>query len=130
MMILKNNSICLIFILYFNLSYSQINIKGKITEFNDNKIQNCNIVLKDNIGKIITYTYTNVFGEYKLKIDNKGQFVLIASSIGFEQKSKDLTFEDKNEIKIIDFVLTPKATELKEIIIENKIFRFKYEIYV
>ena len=121
MMILKNNSICLIFILYFNLSYSQINIKGKITEFNDNKIQNCNIVLKDNIGNIITYTYTNEFGEYKLKIDNKGQFVLIASSIGFEQKSKDLTFEDKNEIKIIDFVLTPKVTELKEIIIENKI---------
>ena len=121
-MILKNNSICcLIFILYFNLSYSQINIKGKITEFNDNKIQNCNIVLKDNIGKIITYTYTNEFGEYKLKIDNKGQFVLIASSIGFEQKSIDLTFEDKNEIKIIDFVLTPKVTELKEIIIENKI---------
>jgi hypothetical protein len=120
-MILKNNSICLIFIIYFNLSYSQINIKGKIIENNGKRIQNCNIVLKDNIGKIITYTYTNEFGEYKLKIDNNGQFVIIASSIGFEQKSIDLSIENKNEIKIIDFVLTPKVTELNEIIIENKI---------
>jgi hypothetical protein len=119
-MILKNNNICLIFILYFNLSYSQINIKGKITESNYNTIQNCNIILKDNTGKIITYTYTDEFGKYKLTADKKGQFVIIASSIGFEQKSIDLTLENKNETKIIDFTLTPKITELEEIIITSK----------
>jgi hypothetical protein len=120
MMILNNNNICLIFILYFNLSYSQINIKGKITESNYNTIQNCNIILKDNTGKIITYTYTDEFGKYKLTADKKGQFVIIASSIGFGQKSIDLTLENKNETKIIDFTLTPKITELEEIIITYK----------
>jgi hypothetical protein len=114
-MILKRNNICLIFILYFNLSNSQINIKGKITESNDNTIQNCNIILKDNTGNIIIYTYTDEFGKYELKTEKKGQFVLIASSIGFEQKSIDILSENKNKIKSIDFVLTQKITELKEI---------------
>ena len=59
-------------------------------------------------------------GKYELKTEKLGKFVLIASSMGFEQKSIDLTFGNKNETKTIDFILTPKVTELKEIIITSK----------
>ncbi|MFY7937876.1 MAG: TonB-dependent receptor, partial [Flavobacterium sp.] len=59
-------------------------------------------------------------GKYELKTEKLGQFVLIASSMGFEQKSIDLTFGNINETKTIDFILNPKVTELKEIILETK----------
>lgn len=120
MMILKGNNICLILILYFNLSFSQINVKGKITEYNANIIRNCNIILKDISGKIIIYTFSDEFGKYSLKTEKKGQFLLTASSLGYEQKNIDITLENNNETKTIDFILTPKVTELKEIIIESK----------
>uniref|UniRef100_UPI00262A6C1B carboxypeptidase-like regulatory domain-containing protein n=1 Tax=Flavobacterium sp. TaxID=239 RepID=UPI00262A6C1B len=78
------------------------------------------IILKDNTGKIITYTYTDESGEYVLKTEKSGKFVLIASSMGYEQKSIDISIENKNEIKTIDFLLLSKVTELKEIVIESK----------
>lgn len=104
---------------YFNL-FSQNIIKGAV---NDKKIQSiisANIILKDNTGKIITYTYTDELGKYVLKTDKLGQFVLIATSMGYEQESFDIIIENKNETKRIDFVLSPKVTELKEIILETK----------
>lgn len=57
-------------------------------------------------------------GKYILKNEKTGQFVLIASAMGFEQKSVAISLE--NETKTLEFVLLPKATELKEIIIESK----------
>lgn len=107
-------------LLSFSLSYSQSLIKGEVKDLNNELIRSASIILKDNSGKIITYTYTDELGKYVLKTEKTGQFVLIASSMGFEQKSIDITFENKNEAKTIDFTLTPKITELKEIIIETK----------
>jgi len=109
-------------LLYFSfcISYSQNTIKGEVKDKNNQSIISVSVFLKDNTGKIITYTYTDEFGKYVLKTEKTGQFVLIASSMGFEQKSIDLTFENKNETKTIDFTLTPKITELKEIIITSK----------
>lgn len=99
---------------------AQIKINGKIIDSKNLPIISASIILKDNTGKIITYTYTDELGKYELKTEKLGKFVLIASSMGFEQKSIDLTLENKNETKTIDFTLTPKITELKEIIIETK----------
>jgi len=101
-------------------SFSQNTIRGEVKDKNNQTISSANVILKDNNSKIITYVYTDEFGKYALKTEKLGHFFLIASSMGFEQKSIDLTIENKNEIKIIDFALTPKVTELKEIIIESK----------
>jgi len=100
--------------------FSQNTIKGEVKDKNNQSIISTSIILKDNTGKIITYTYTDELGKYELKTEKLGQFVLIASSMGFEQKSIDLTFGNINETKTIDFILNPKVTELKEIILETK----------
>lgn len=100
--------------------FSQNTIKGEVKDNINQPIISASIILKDNTGKIITYTYTDELGKYELKTEKLGKFVLIASSMGFEQKSIDLTFGNKNEKKTIDFILTPKVTELKEIILETK----------
>ena len=109
-----------ILLLSFSFSYAQSLIKGKVKDLNNESIRSASIILKDNTGKIITYTYTDEYGKYKLNTEKTGQFVLIASSLGFEQKSVDVTIENYNEIKTLDYILTPKVTEIKEIIIESK----------
>jgi len=109
-----------ILLLSFSFSYAQSLIKGEVKDLNNESIRSASIILKDNTGKIITYTYTDEFGKYKLNTEKTGQFVLTASSLGFEQKSVDVTIENNNENKTLDYILTPKVTEIKEIIIESK----------
>lgn len=104
----------------FSFSYAQSLIKGEVKDLNNESIRSANIILKDNYGKIITYTYTDEYGKYKLNTEKTGQFVLTASSMGFEQKSVDVTIENNNEIKTLDFILNTKITEIKEIIIQSK----------
>ena len=109
-------------ILFFSFffSNSQVIINGVLKSNTNKSIISASVILKENSGKIITYTYTDEFGKYSLKTEKTGQFVLTASSMGYEQKSIDVSIENKNEIKSLDFVLTPKETVLKEIIIETK----------
>ena len=104
----------------FCTSYSQNIIKGVVKDEDQHPIISASVILKDNTGKILTYSYVDESGKYELKTDKQGVFELIASSMGYEQKSIVLTFENKNEIKAIGFILNPKVTELKEIIIESK----------
>ncbi|WP_396171145.1 carboxypeptidase-like regulatory domain-containing protein [Flavobacterium sp.] len=104
----------------FCISFSQNIIKGEVKDSNKQPIISASVILKNDTGKITTYVYTNELGNYILKTEKTGQFVLIASSMGFEQKSFDFLIENKNEIKTIDFILSPKITELKEIIITSK----------
>lgn len=117
---MKNKFIIFFFIIVPSIIFSQNKISGFIFDINNQPIISASIILKDNTGKIITYTYTDELGKYELKTEKLGQFVLIASSMGFEQKSIDLTFGNKKETKTIDFILNPKVTELKEIILETK----------
>jgi hypothetical protein len=101
-------------------AYGQNYFKGTIVDANKEPIISASVILKDDTGTIITYNYTDELGKYSLKTEKTGQFVLIASSMGFERKSIDILIENKNETKTIDFGLTPKVTELKEVIIESK----------
>src|SRR5688500_19112571 len=113
--------VCMLFLLVnLNIYAQNLIIKGTIKDIENETIISASVILKDNTGKIITYTYTNELGTYNLNTDKLGQFVLIASAMGFEQKSVDIVIKDKNETKTIDFFLTPKVKELKEIIIDFK----------
>lgn len=99
-------------------AFCQSKISGFITD-NNQSLVSANVILKDNSGKIITYTYTDELGKYELKTDKQGQFILVATSMSYEQKIIKIAIENKNETKTIDFTLTPKITELKEIVIES-----------
>ena len=101
-------------------TYGQNYFKGTIIDAKKEPIISASVFLKDNTGTIITYNYTDELGRYSLKTEKKGQFVLETASIGYEQKSININIDNNNEIKTTDFVLNPKVTELKEIIIESK----------
>lgn len=100
-------------------SYAQITISGKIQDDKGKAIISSSIILKDSIGKFLLYTYSNETGKYSISVEKTGQYILSVNSMTFEQKSIELTIENKIEQKSIDFILSPKVIELKEIIIES-----------
>lgn len=112
-------SLFIFFVLTNNL-FSQNKISGYIFDEVKQPIISASVILNDNTGKIISYTYTDDFGKYELTTDKLGKLILTVSSIGFEHQNIDILIENKNQTKKIDFILTPKITELKEIILESK----------
>ena len=100
-------------------SYSQITISGELRDENKKPIISASIILKDHLSNIISYTHSNELGKYDLKTTKIGNFILTANSMGFEQKSIEITIEKNNDRKTFDFNLISKATEIKEIIITS-----------
>src|SRR5690554_6229737 len=103
----------------FSISFSQNVIKGKVIDENNQSIISASAILKDNTGKIITYTYTDEFGKYLLKTDKVGKFSLSVASMGFEQENKDVFFKNKSENHTFDFTLLSKSFELEPIVINS-----------
>lgn len=99
--------------------YSQTIIKGKIIFEKDTPIVSCNVILKDKAGEMIDYTYSDENGEYLLKTEVIGIFILYINSVGFEQKDVEIFIKNGEKEKNFDFILTPKTTELKEVIVES-----------
>ncbi|MCF6298072.1 MAG: carboxypeptidase-like regulatory domain-containing protein [Flavobacteriaceae bacterium] len=113
-------------VIFYIVLLSSINIysqeyilQGTLKDSKNELIISASIVLKETTGKIIANTFTDEFGKYELKTEKLGQFILIANSMGFEQKTIEIKIENKNENKTIDFILTTKVTELNEIILET-----------
>lgn len=111
-----------IFIVYLLLicyiSYSQT-ITGVLKDTNNNFVTNASIILKDTKGKIITYTYSEGEGKYTLENNDTGEFIISVNSMGYEQKNININIENIKETKIVNFELTPKVTELKEVILQT-----------
>lgn len=116
---MKYSCIWLLFFIYFQL-HSQTIIKGKISYDNNQPVISASIILKDFNNNTIAFTSADEFGKYELQINEKGKFTLFVNSLGFEPKSREVSIGSENEKKIIDFILTPKVTELEEIFIESK----------
>ncbi|UQD55771.1 TonB-dependent receptor [Flavobacterium sp. K5-23] len=111
----------IVFILFFCLPcWSQNKFTGKIIDNNDNAVISASVILKDSIGKIVSYTYSDKFGKYSLTSDVKmGKLILFVNSMGFEPKNIDVFINKKNDDQVIDIGLTTKQLELKEVVIKT-----------
>jgi hypothetical protein len=110
--------LCLLFFISFYI-HSQTTIRGKISCDKSESIISANIILKDFAENTIAYTYTDESGKYEMQTEEKGKFILYVNSLGYEQKSMEITIGSENE-KIVNFVLIPEFTELEEVFIEAK----------
>lgn len=117
---MKNNFFSLCFIIVHSIIFSQNKLSGHVLDNNNQVIISANVILKDRTDKIIAYTFTDVNGKYEITTDKQGNFVLIVSSMGYEQKKNDIIIENNYVNKTIDFILISKETELKEIVIKTK----------
>lgn len=122
---LKNISIksvilqIIFFLLFSQNLIAQNTFHGIIKSEDEQPITSASVILKDSIGKIVTYTFSDNLGKYSLKTDKIGKFILSVTSIGFEQKNSNVIFKNKSENTKIDVTLVPKSVELEPIIINS-----------
>ena len=110
------------FIIIINVSnfcFAQTIIEGYVIDSETSKGVFVSVVLKDENGKIITYTNTKNEGYFELKTAIKGIFNLNVSSLSYKAQSKQIEIDNRLKIKE-NFILKPKTTELKEVVIQSR----------
>lgn len=102
-----------------SICYSQTIIEGYVIDKETSKGIYASVVLKDENGKIITYTNTKGSGYYELITSAKGNFHLNISSLAYEGASKKILIDNDSNIVQENFELNVKITELKEVVIQS-----------
>ncbi len=106
-----------------NFTNAQTNVVGLITDVKNEPIPYTNIVLKasDSLASIIAYTYAENNGKYNLEIDKTGDFNLVISSLGYEQKIIPIQIDGITKEVTKNVSLIERTFELDEIIIQNEL---------
>ncbi len=117
----KNKFIFLQLVFFFTIStcFSQVNIKGEVTDANNIPIPFVSVLFKkDSASSILAYTYANEKGVYQLNEKKIGKFNLVFSALGYKTQTFliELTNEKKEIVKNV--TLKEKIFELNEVIIQ------------
>ena len=100
---------------------SQTTIYGSVRDHKE-YLYAASIVLKDSLLKrIISYTYSDINGNYQLKINQSGQFNLVFTSLGYEVKTMPVVLKpDRQEMKI-EVILAEESMNLDEVVIKAEL---------
>jgi len=102
--------------------FAQTEISGKVTDINNIPLPFVNIVIKtENGNTILFYTNSNDKGDFVIKLNRQGSFVLLATTLSYKPISIpiEVTNENKKVIKNIKLIYEP--IELNEVIIRTNI---------
>lgn len=116
----KTRSLIFLFIFFQISLFSQETILiGKIIDSQNRGILNASVLVYDLNEKLLTYTYSNDKGNYKLVLENtKGSIVkLKVSCLGYERKEVKIDIKLDKDITQ-NFVLDDKTETLNEIVLE------------
>ena len=102
--------------------FAQFTISGRVLNQADSKpVANASVFINNaTIGSA-----TSAKGTFDLYNVKPGKYYVIVTIIGFETYSQEVTIADHN-ITMPDIILTPKITELKEVVIKVNHNRDKY----
>lgn len=112
-------------ILFFNVGKStaqqSINIYGLIVNDKNERIENANVILKNEKSlSIVSYTTTDNNGVFQLSIHSEEKrFKISISCLGYETLSKYIEIYS-GEIDLGKIEIKPNSLELKEVIIESQ----------
>ncbi|MGC1471133.1 MAG: TonB-dependent receptor [Psychroserpens sp.] len=109
-----------IFILISHTIISQTLVSGRISDEKGMPIPLANVLIqkKDSTRQIISYTYTNNKGIYKLSSDRVGNFNIVISALGFEKKNIPLQILETSQNLIKNTFLLEKPISLNQITIK------------
>ena len=109
-------------LLFFSfILFSQTVIEGNVKQSRTNvSLNSVTIILKNQNDEIISFTYTNDEGNIKISTNEKGRFIIIATSIEFEENKKEIVIDENDKSIKVSFILTDKIFELNEVFIEAK----------
>ncbi|MDR0750388.1 MAG: hypothetical protein LBF62_12590, partial [Tannerellaceae bacterium] len=114
-----------IFLIVFSLmntlnSFGQKLVLEGIVMVEENEfLQQAHIIITNNDGKVVKYSFTDKNGYFKVDIDNKKGLTLTISYIGFNKLSIDLESYDFSDAVVKrEYVLTRNVNLLDEIIVK------------
>ncbi|WP_322551122.1 carboxypeptidase-like regulatory domain-containing protein [Flavobacterium psychraquaticum] len=108
-------------LLFSFLLFSQTVIEGNVKQIKTNvSLNSVTIILKNHNDEIISYTYSNDEGNFKISTNEKGHFIIIATSIEFEENKKEVVIDENHKSIKVSFILTDKIYELNEVFLEAK----------
>ncbi|MGQ1945168.1 carboxypeptidase-like regulatory domain-containing protein [Ornithobacterium rhinotracheale] len=105
-------------LLSFQAVKAQHVFQGTVKDEAKQPIASASVILKDSIGKIISYTYSDDLGEFVLQADKKRGAILSVSAIGFLSKEIDVS-HPKEKTNVFDLVLLQQPVELAPIEIKS-----------
>lgn len=112
--------IIFIVLLLFSFSvFAQNTFYGTVKDENKQPVISASVILKDSLGKIVVYTFTDDTGKYNLKTDKTGNLILSITSMGFEKKEIEVIVDTSQKQTKIDIELFSKWVELEEIVINS-----------
>jgi hypothetical protein len=117
---MKFHILIVAFILISQSIIGQTLVSGKISDEKGVPIPLANVLIqkKDSTKQIISYTYTNNDGFYKLSSDRVGNFNIVISALGFEKKIIPLKILETSQNLIKNTFLLEKPISLNQITIK------------
>ena len=109
--------ILIFFLLSITSAFAQKQLKGKVKDIKGAPIVSANINLKDKEGNILSFTRTNVKGEFTLSFtEEEKDLTFEATTIGFAKKIIAVTELNKN----YDLTLDEDLINLKTVVVKNR----------
>jgi hypothetical protein len=100
--------------------FSQIIVQGNVNQFGTKTpLNSVLIILKNQNEEIISFTYSNVAGNFTMMTNEIGRLTIIATSLEFEEIKKEIIIDENNTIIKISFILKNKVFELNEVFIKT-----------
>lgn len=113
--------ILLLFLFYPIIGKGQSSIKGIVKDTVKNPIPYANVLLTSRETKeIISYSYTDEKGFYKMQTDSVGEFILSTSALSFKTTNIDISISSYDEEIIKNIQLKSDAFILDEVIINSE----------
>lgn len=111
-----------LFFLFLNIKVfgQNVNVYGSVISISKCPINSASVILKDSSGKLISYTFSDDLGIYKLSIKQKGQFTIIANALGYESQKVVFQIQNIPAEKQINLELTQSSHLLKEVVVEAR----------
>lgn len=113
---MKKYTILIALLLISMRSFSQAGtIKGKVVTPERTPISNANVT----IGNTSIGTMTNSNGEYQINNIKPGNYIVIATYLGYASQSMEVDVSANSVKTLPDFILNEKQEELDEVIVEG-----------
>ena len=111
-----------VFFIFLNFkTYSQTIITGNVKDsINNTPIGNLNAYITPlNSPAVLAYNFTNQQGNYTIKLQKKGTYLLHFNSLSYRKKTISITCLDSAAKQEINVILSPEVKILNEVFIQN-----------
>ena len=99
-------------------SSQEISIRGTVKNEKKQPVISAGIILKKHTGEILSYTRSDDTGKYSFQIPlTDDELTLQITSLDYEQMN--LKVGNNQEKQNIEIILSPRVTEIKEVVIKN-----------